>query len=288
MDRTIQVDEPFELSELAASFNKMKADIKTHLTDLAQISLEKEKIESELSIAKSIQDSALPKDLPKNEYFDLVASMTPAREVGGDFYDFFSIDENRIGLVMADVCGKGVTAALYMMSAKTTIKNMLQTGYPLQEAISRANNSLCANRAQMMFVTCFVGILDLRTGKIEYVNAGHCPPLLRTKDGYDYVDVVTNVVLGVLPNYDYKLGNITLRNNDRLFLYTDGVTEAQTKDKKFFGTERLLNILNKRDIVLSETPKYIYKNIQKFIKDAPQFDDITMMAVEFHHKKKAK
>ncbi len=288
LDRTIQVDEPFELSELAASFNKMKADIKTHLTELTQISLEKEKIESELSIAKSIQDSALPKDFPKNEYFDLVASMTPAREVGGDFYDFFQIDENRIGLVMADVCGKGVTAALYMMSAKTTIKNMLQTGYPLQEAISRANNSLCTNRAQMMFVTCFVGILDLRTGKVEYVNAGHCPPLLQTKDGYDYVDVVTNVVLGVLPNYDYKLGNIALRNNDRLFLYTDGVTEAQTKNKKFFGAERLLNILNQRDIALSEIPKYIYKNIQKFIKDAPQFDDITMMVVEFHHKKKAK
>ena len=195
-------------------------------------------------IAKNIQDSALPKDFPKNEYFELTASMTPAREVGGDFYDFFPIDEKHFGLVIADVCGKGITAALYIMSAKTTIKNMLQAGYPLKEALMRANNSLYANRAPLMFVTTFVGVLDLTTGKIEYVNAGHCPPLIKTKEKYEYIDVVTNMVLGVLPDYEYKTGYISLRKNERLFLYTDGVTEAQTKAKKFFGTERLLNILN--------------------------------------------
>ena len=285
LERTIYLDKPSELAQLAAAFNKMKTDIKTHLSELAKISMEKNKIETELAIAKTIQDSALPKDFPKNEYFELMASMTPAREVGGDFYEFFPIDENRYGLVMADVCGKGITAALYMMSAKTTIKNMLQAGYPLKEAIMKANNSLCNSSAPMMFVTAFVGILDLRTGEIEYVNAGHCPPLKQTKEGYAYVDVVKNIVIGVRSNYDYKVEKITLQKNERLFLYTDGVTEAQTKESKFFGEERLLKTLNQKELPLEKTLEHVYKSIQKFIKDAPQFDDITMLIVEFRQGK---
>ena len=285
LDRTIRLDKPSELAELASAFNKMKKDIKKQLTELAQISLEKEKMASELAIAKNIQDSALPKDFPKNENFELVASMTPAREVGGDFYDFFSIDENHIGLVMADVCGKGITAALYMMSAKTAIKSMLQAGYPLKEAIVRANNSLCDSGAPLMFVTAFVGVLDLRTGQVEYVNAGHCPPLLQKKKEYKYVDVIKNMVLGVRPNYDYKVGQITLNERDRLFLYTDGVTEAQTQDNKFLGNAYLLEILNQKRFPLSDTLEYIYKSIKDFVQGAPQFDDITMMIVEFYRKK---
>ena len=285
LDRTIHLDKPSELAELATAFNKMKTDIKTHLTELAKISVEKERMTSELAIAKNIQDSALPKDFPKNEYYELMASMIPAHEVGGDFYDFFPIDENRIGLVMADVCGKGITAALYMMSAKTAIKNMLQAGYPLPEAINKANKSLCDNGAPLMFVTAFIGILDLRTGQVEYINAGHCPPLKKTKKAYEYVDVIKNIVLGVNAGYDYKVGKITLQENERLFLYTDGVTEAQSKEKKFLGAERLLEILNQEQLPSSETLEHIYKHIKKFTKDAAQFDDITMMIVEFHHKK---
>ncbi|MBQ7659746.1 MAG: SpoIIE family protein phosphatase [Alphaproteobacteria bacterium] len=285
LDRTIELNEPSELAKLATAFNKMKTDIKTHLTELAKVSMEKEKMESELAIAKTIQDSVLPKDFPKNEFFELMASMTPAREVGGDFYDFFPIDENHFGIVMADVCGKGITAALYMMSAKTVIKNMLQAGYPLKEAIEKANDSLCNNSAPLMFVTAFVGVLDLKSGKIEYINAGHCPPLLKTKKEYKYIDVVKNMVLGVKSGYEYNLGEILLQKNDRLFLYTDGVTEAQTKEHKFFGEQRLLEVLNQKELSLSETLESIYENIYKFAQDAPQFDDITMMIVEFYRKK---
>lgn len=285
LDRTIELNEPSELAKLATAFNKMKTDIKTHLTELTKVSLEKEKMESELAIAKTIQDSVLPKDFPKNEFFELMASMTPAREVGGDFYDFFPIDENRFGLVMADVCGKGITAALYMMSAKTAIKNMLQAGYGLKEAIEKANNALCNSSAPLMFVTAFVGVLDLTSGKIEYINAGHCPPLLKTKKEYKYVDVIKNMVLGVKSGYEYKLGQIVLKKNDRLFLYTDGVTEAQTKEHKFFGEERLLEVLNQKELSLPQTLEHIYENIQEFTHDAPQFDDITMMIVEFYRKK---
>ena len=285
LEKTIYLKEPSELATLAASFNKMKTDMKNHLTKLAEISREKEKMASELAIAKTIQDSVLPKDFPKNDYFELTASMTPAREVGGDFYDFFPIDENHAGLVMADVCGKGITAALYMMSAKTAIKNMLQAGYPLKQAISKANTSLCNNCEQLMFVTAFIGILDFRTGIIEYINAGHCPPLQRSDNQYKYVDVSKNMVLGVKSGYDFKVGQINLKESDRLFLYTDGVTEAQTKENKFFGEERLLKTLNQKDLSLSETLEHVHKSIKKYIKDAPQFDDITMMIVEFRHKK---
>ena len=285
LKKTIRLDKPSELAQLAKAFNKMKIDIKTHLTQLAKVSSEKERMESELAIAKTIQASALPTDFPKNKNFELVASMTPAREVGGDFYDFFPVDETHYAFVMADVSGKGITAALYMMSAKTAIKNMLQSGYALSEAIAKANKALCDNHARGMFVTAFIGILDLTSGKVEYINAGHCPPLQKTKTGYNYVEVVRNLVLGITPNYKYELGHFTLKNNDRLFLYTDGVTEAQTRQEKLFGPDRLKKALNQKNLPLADTPSHVHKAIARFVKGAAQSDDITMMVLEFHKKK---
>ncbi|HCU58479.1 MAG TPA: hypothetical protein DIC64_00680 [Alphaproteobacteria bacterium] len=285
LDQDIYLEEPSELAKLAASFNKMKADMKTHLTELAKVSAEKERIESDLAIAKTIQESALPKDFPKNEHFELVASMTPAREIGGDFYDFFPVDENHVGLVMADVCGKGITAALYMMSAKTAIKNMLQAGYDLKNAVSKANDSLCNNDVPLMFVTAFIGVLDLRSGEVEFVNAGHCPPLLQSQNEYRYLVVKRNTVLGVQAGYDFQLEKLSLQENDRLFLYTDGVTEAQTKENEFFGEDRLLKILNQKEMSLPKTLEQVYQKIQKFSSGVAQSDDITMMVVEFYHKK---
>ena len=285
LDKTIHLDKPSELAQLAKVFNKMKTDIKTHLMELAKITGEKEKIESELAIAHTIQDSALPKDFPKNECIELFASMTPAKEVGGDFYDFFPIDETHFAFIMADVSGKGITAALFMMSAKAMIKNMLQAGYPLIDAMNKANKGLCDNHARGMFVTAFVGVLDTKTGQVEYVSAGHCPPLHKTKDGYDYITVVRNLFLGVSQNYQFLGGKFTLKNNDRLFLYTDGVTEAQTIDEKFFDKDRLKKALNQKQMTLEETVENVRKSIKRFVKDALQSDDITMMVLEFHKKK---
>ena len=284
LDKDIHLDKPSELAQLADAFNKMKMDIKTHLMQLAKVSSEKEKIESELSIANTIQTSVLPTDFPKTERFELVASMKPAKVVGGDFYDFFPVDENHCAFVMADVSGKGITAALYMMSAKTAIKNMLQAGYPLLDA-NKANQSLCDNHAEGMFVTAFIGILDLESGEIQYVNAGHCPPLIKTKEGYAYVDVVRNLILGVRSGYEYQSGKITLKDGNRLFLYTDGVTEAQAKACKMFGEDRLLKVLNEKEVSTAETLDYVHKQIKKFVKDVPQSDDITMLVLEFHRKK---
>ena len=284
LEQTIHLDNPTELAKLAKSFNKMKTDIKTHLMQLAKVSSEKEKMESELSIAHTIQVSALPTDFPKNKNFELVASMTAAKEVGGDFYDFFPLDDTHHAFVMADVSGKGITAALYMMSAKAMIKNMLQAGYPLQEAIHKANKGLCDNHARGMFVTAFIGILDTKTGQVQYINAGHCTPLHKTKKGYEYVAVVRNLALGITPTYHYEIGKFTLKNNDRLFLYTDGVTEAQTKEEKLFGSERLQKALNQKELTLSGTLNQVRKHIQQFVKGAEQSDDITMMVIEFHPK----
>ena len=286
LERTIHLDKPLELAQLAQVFNKMKLDVKQHLMQLAKVSSEKEKMESELAIAQTIQAASLPTDFPCNTYFELLASMTPAREVGGDFYDFFPVDENHFAFVMADVSGKGITAALYMMSAKTAIKNMLQAGYPLPEAMNKANKTLCDNHARGMFVTAFVGVLDLTSGKVLYVNAGHCPPLRQTAKGYAYIKVVRNLVLGITPDYQYKVGQFVLKKNERLFLYTDGITEAQTKSEKLFGLERLQKVLNQKKLSLSDTLAHVQQNIKRFVKGAPQSDDMTMMILALHKNKK--
>ena len=285
LEETIQLDNPSELAQLAAAFNKMKTDIKEQIIQLAKISNEKEKIQSELAIAKNIQTSALPTDFPKEECFELVATMTPAREVGGDFYDFFPIDDRHYAFVIADVSGKGITAALYMMSAKTVIKNMLQSGYSLEEAINRANNTLCDNQSGM-FVTAFIGILDLNDGQVQYINAGHCPPLHKTQGGYEYIDMNRNIILGARLDYKYKSRKLTLQDSDRLFLYTDGVTEAQNHEGKMFEEERLKKALNQKEMSLADTLNHVYKQIKKFVKDDSQSDDITMLVLEFRHGKR--
>ncbi len=286
IDTKIHLEEPLELARLASVFNKMTKDIKKHITQLARVSGEKERIEAELAIAYNIQKSAMPEDFPKNEYLELAASMNPAREVGGDFYDFFPIDENHFAFVMADVSGKGITAAMYMMSAKTAIKNMLQAGYPLAEAIERANKTLCENSVQSMFVTAFVGVLDLLNGKVSYINAGHCFPLRKSETDCDFVEVNRNLVLGFMPSYTYKVDEFILNPKDKLFLYTDGVTEAQNKKGQLFGDERLKKVLSQTTGSAKEFLEKIYLEISKFVQDAEQFDDITMMVMEFKKKKK--
>ena len=278
LNLAIRLDRPQELAQLASVLNKMTRDIKEHIINLARVSQEKEKIKSELAIAHTIQTSALPTDFPKNEVFELVASMTPAREVGGDFYDFFPVDKTHYAFVIADVSGKGITAALYMMAAKTMIKNMLQAGYHLTEAITKVNQGLCDNHARGMFVTAFISVLNMRTGRVEYVSAGHCPPLIKKGNKYSYLKVIQNLVLGITPSYAYKSGSFEIKKNNRLFLYTDGVTEAQTNTEKLFGAERLQKTLNQSK---GDAISYVRNSIRRFTKGAEQSDDITMMEIVF-------
>lgn len=285
IDTKIHLEEPLELARLASVFNKMTQDIKKQVTQLAKFSSEKEKLESELAIAYTIQKSAMPEEFPENEYLDLAAFMNPAREVGGDFYDYFPIDEKHSAFVMADVSGKGITAAMYMMSAKTVIKNMVQAGFSLGEAISRANDHLCGNSVQSMFVTVFIAVLNWENGEVEYVNAGHCLPLRQTESGCDFIEVERNLVMGFMPSYEYKVGKFKLYPEEKLILYTDGVTEAQNKKGEMFGEERLKKILNKSFDTSKKTIEHIRQEIRRFVNGAEQSDDITMLVIKFKQNK---
>ncbi|MBU4438481.1 MAG: PP2C family protein-serine/threonine phosphatase [Firmicutes bacterium] len=244
---------------------------------------EKERISAELNVATEIQISMLPSIFPaftNREEFDIYATMQPAKEVGGDFYDFFSIDDDHLAVVIADVSGKGVPAALFMVVAKTLIKNHTQAGLTPVEVFTLVNAQLCENNDVGMFVTAFMGVFEISTQQFTCVNAGHNPPLLkRAAGGFDYLKLHTGFVLGGMEEMKYQQLEMQLANDDELYLYTDGVTEATNAKDELYGEDRLLSVLNsnaglKPDALLSS----IKKDIDNFVNGAPQFDDITMVA----------
>ena len=256
-----------------------------------ELSEEGARIESELNIAKSIQKNMLPSTFPafpQYKEFDIYASMTPAKEVGGDFYDMFLVDENHLAMVIADVSGKGVPAALIMMTARTLIKNTALNGYAVDEIFDRVNEMLCEGNTSNHFVTSWFSILDLRTGKLEFVNAGHNPPLAYSnKEGkFEYLKTKPNLILAAMDYTKYKKHEIVLEAGDKLFLYTDGVTEATNEKEELYGEERLHNYLNNH---LEDIPEItingIKKDIDNFVGNAGQFDDITMLEFLFKEKK---
>lgn len=275
-----------ELGKLSKEFNSMAENLQKYTQDLAQTIAEKEKIHSELMIAKQIQTSMLPcifPAFPNRKDFDVYAMMDPAKEVGGDFYDFFFIDKNNFAVVIADVSGKGISAALFMVIAKILIKNELQSGRSPSESLEIVNKRLCENNVAGMFVTAFVGIINLKSGKLTFANAGHNPPLLYKSetDKYEFITSPHGFVLGGVKNKQYPQEETFIHKNDTLFLYTDGVTEAVNADGKFFSKEKLKKILNSpatqtlslKDIILSLRGK-----IDKFSKGTERSDDITMLA----------
>ena len=249
------------------------------------------RIESELNIAKGIQKNMLPSTFPAfPEYkeFDIYASMTPAKEVGGDFYDMFLIDENHLAMVIADVSGKGVPAALIMMTARTLIKNTALNGYSVDEIYNKVNNMLCEGNTSNHFVTSWFAIIDLRTGKLEFVNAGHNPPLLYSQNNnrFEYLKTKPNLILAAMEDTKYMKHEITLQPGDKLFLYTDGVTEATNNNNELYGEKRLQDFLNshiEQDVEATITG--VKKDIDNFAGKAEQFDDITMLEFLLKEKK---
>ncbi len=283
LDSKMEISSPTEFALLASSFNKMTTDIKDYITNLDRANSEKKLMEEELQIAKDIQTSALPKifpPYPDRKNFDIFASMTPAKEVGGDFYDFFFVDENKFAFLIADVSGKGVPAALFMMSAKTLIKNLAQTKLSPAEMLTRVNKELCKDNEKSYFVTLFYVQVDLKTGEAQYVNAGHNPPLLKRNGGeFEYFKTSPNFVLGAFDALEYKSGSVQLNAGDVFFLYTDGVTEAQNYSKEFFGEDRLSVALNSNtensvNSIISNVANYICD----FTQGAEQYDDVTMLS----------
>ena len=256
-----------------------------------ELSEEGAKIESELNIANAIQKNMLPSifpAFPEHKEIDIYAEMTPAKQVGGDFYNMFLIDENHLAMVIADVSGKGVPAALIMMITNTLIKNTALNGYSVDEVYYRVNNLLCEKNALNHFVTSWFGIFDLRTGKLEFVNAGHNPPLLYTKKNkkFEYLKTKPNLILAAMEDTKYQKHELTLEPGDKLFLYTDGVTEATSDKDELYGEQRLKDYLNNHIVQDIETTiKGVKEDIDNFIGTAEQFDDITMLEFLFKEKK---
>lgn len=254
-----------------------------------EITAEKESISTELSIATHIQTSMLPcifPAFPEREEFDIFATMSPAKEVGGDFYDFFMVDERHLALVMADVSGKGVPAALFMVIGKTLIKDHTQPGRELSDVFGEVNDILCASNSEGLFITAFEGVLDLVTGELRYVNAGHEPPYIaQNGEPFALCEVPAGFVLAGMEGMRYRAGSMTLAPGDMLFQYTDGVTEATDASHQMYGTERLTAVLAANS---GRSPTQILPavkaDIDAFVGDAPQFDDITMLCLEYRRK----
>ncbi len=245
--------------------------------------------ENELKLAAAIQLSALPRVdslNPRPCGLNLYATMTAAREVGGDFYDFFWIDSNHLAFVIADVSEKGVPAALFMMSAKSWIKSLAKSHLPPATVFTEANRMLCADNDNGMFVTVFFAVIELDSGKLTCINAGHNPPLLkRAGENYEYLRLEPDFILGTLPDIKYHESELTLAPGDRLFLYTDGVTEAINPDEEEFGNQRLRDSLEQFDSCPpEELTKYIYSQLKDFSENGPQYDDITMLIMDFQRK----
>ena len=281
LDEVVDVRSNIEFDNLSDDINSTVDTLKRYITEAAA------RIDQELEIAKAIQLSVLPRDFPafpERTDFDIYASMDPAKEVGGDFYDFFLVDDDHIGLVMADVSGKGIPAAMFMMTAKTLIKNRTLAGGTPSEILAYANTQLCEGNDAELFVTVWLAILDLRTGKGLAANAGHEHPAIRRADGsYELVVYRHSPAVATLEGLRFKEHEFELHPGDSLFVYTDGVAEATDANNELFGTDRMLAALNRDSAATPEKLlKTVREEIDAFVAGAPQFDDITMLCIQFN------
>ncbi|MBR4200294.1 MAG: PP2C family protein-serine/threonine phosphatase [Oscillospiraceae bacterium] len=276
-----------EIEVLAESFDDLSKKTKKYIEDITAITAEKERIGTELSIAMQIQASLLPHTFPpypERREFDIYAEMRPAKEVSGDFYDFFLIDSDHLCLVMADVSGKGIPAALFMMISKTLLKSNASLGQSPAEILTKTNESLCADNPVEMFVTVWLGILEISTGKLTAANAGHEYPVLKRKNGsFELFKDKHSFGIGGMDSIRYKEYELQLYAGDKLFLYTDGIPEASNADDKMFGLEQMLAALN---LESDAAPKTLLANVHgavsEFVGDAEQFDDLTMLCMEYN------
>ena len=286
LDYTVRVIGNDEISDLATAFNDMTLSLKNYINDLTSLTAEKERIGAELNVATHIQSSMLPSifpAFPNDSRFDIYATMDPAKEVGGDFYDFFMIDDKHVAIVVADVSGKGVPAALFMVIGKTLIKDHTSMNSDLSSVFYEVNNLLCESNSENLFITAFEAVINIETGHIIYVNAGHEMPFIY-RNGKDWTayPMKPGFVLAGMENMKFTMGELDLAPGDKIFQYTDGVTEATNSNNELYGMDRLKAALDANSSKkVNDLLPAIKDDIDKFVGEAPQFDDITMLGFEF-------
>ncbi len=292
----LKIETGDELQQLASAMKNMEVDLGRYIEHLTKVTSEKQRMSTELSLANRIQAHMLPgifPPFPDRDEFDLYATMDPAKEVGGDFYDFFMIDHDHLALVVADVSGKGIPAAMFMMISKIIIKNVTQSmvmegKISPAEVLQKANSMLCENNEDEMFVTVWLGILDIPNGKLVYANAGHEKPLLYKDKKWSFDNNRHGFVLAGMDGMRYKDYEVKLSPGDFLFQYTDGVTEATNSDNELFGDARVLETAEKSPLDVTEFLNGMRSSIDGFVKEAPQFDDITMLGLLYKGSSKRK
>lgn len=275
-----------EIQGLSQSLLSLEHGVRDYISDITRINAEKERVSAELNVAAKMQADMLPKKFPERDDIEIFATMAPAKEMGGDFYDFFMIDDDHIALVIADVSGKGVPAAMFMIVTRTLMKlRTMRTGYP-SKMLHDVNNTLCVDNPSGLFVTAWLGILTLSTGELISANAGHEYPAIMHENGsYEFLAGENMPPLAADEDLEYVDETITLRKGDRLFLYTDGVPEAKSADGSRFGENRMLEILNReKSCTPEELLKTMKREIDGFTGESDPFDDVTMMSVVWHGK----
>ena len=280
LDTVVDVRSHLEFDSLSNDINATVDTLKRYIKEA------EERIDAELAFAKAIQHSALPTVEPHytgRKEFEIYASMHTAKEVGGDFYDFYFIDEDHLAFLIADVSGKGIPAAMFMMRSKTIIKSYAESGMSVEEVFTLANEKLCEGNDAGMFVTAWMGILNIRNGKVLFANAGHNHPLVKHSDGtFEYLKSRAGFVLAGMEGVRYRKNELVLEPGDAIYLYTDGVTEATDLNEELYGEDRLHSILEKyKDETMEVICSEIKKDVDLFAGEAPQFDDITMLALKY-------
>ena len=281
LDTVVDVRSHVEFDELSNDINSTVDTLKRYIADAAA------RIDAELAFAKAIQHSAMPSVFPPypgRKEFDIHAAMYTAKEVGGDFYDFYFVDEDTLAFLIADVSGKGIPAAMFMMQSKTLLKSCAESGMSVEQVLTTANEKLCEGNDAGMFVTAWMGLLNVKTGLLTFANAGHNPPLVKQADGsFAYHKTRASFVLAGMEGIRYRKFELQLEPGDTIYLYTDGVTEATDAGEKLYGEERLLKLLNSQPIASSQSVcEAVKADVDAFVGEAEQFDDITMLCLTYH------
>ncbi len=279
------ITKPVNFDDLEATINKTLGEI-TSIRQWMHDHDQLVSIQHDLNISRDIQQAILPKKFPPfpdKKSFDIYASMVAAHQVGGDFYDFFLIDDNRLGFVIGDVSGKGISAAIFMAVSRTLIRATALKGDSVSDCMQYANNLLCKESVSSMFVTVFYGILNTKTGEIDYVNAGHNPPYRLSAAGISIVEMTEGLALGVVNDFTYHSKKIHLKKGEQLLLYTDGVIEAFNLEETAFGEKKFESLLkNSLKLPIKKIIDNAFTEVNKFAGDAPQSDDITLLGITFN------